>query len=53
MLRKGEEERWPAKEAKRKKGRVKIGQFFRILQTVFRIDSKVFQGQFRSADMPP
>ena len=27
--------------------------FFRVLQTVFRIDLKVFRGQFRSADMPP
>ena len=26
---------------------------FRVFQTVFRIDLKVFRGQFRSADMPP
>ena len=27
--------------------------FFRVFHTVFRIDLKVFRGQFRSADMPP
>ena len=27
--------------------------FIRVCQTVFRIDLKVFRGQFRSADMPP
>ena len=26
---------------------------FHIFQTVFRIDLKVYRGQFRSADMPP
>ena len=30
-----------------------LGSFFHVFQTVFRIDLKVFQGQFRSADMPP
>ena len=27
--------------------------FFRVFQTVFHVDLKVFRGQFRSADMPP
>ena len=36
-------------------GRVsdRFSDLFRVFQTVFRIDLKVFRGQFRSADMPP
>ena len=26
---------------------------FRLFQTIFRIELKVFRGQFRSADVPP
>ena len=33
--------------------RIVVRILFRLFQTVFRIDLKVFRGQFRSADMPP
>ena len=33
--------------------RIVLRIFFRVFQTVFRIDLNVFRGQFRSADMPP